>query len=58
MVRRHLLFAQPFAQISRRALRQPPGIHEDERRTMSTNELDKPIVDLVPFLVGHHRLKR
>ncbi len=58
VVRRHLVLAQPLAQIARRPLGQAPRVHEDQRGPMLADQLGDPVVDLLPNLPGHHRLQR
>ena len=42
----------------RHALGEPARVHEDERGAVRLDELDEPVVDLLPHLVRHHRLER
>ena len=42
----------------RHALRQAASVHHDERRAVRLDQLDQPLVDLLPYLAGHDRLER
>ena len=50
--------ARAFRQLVRHALGEPARIHRDERGAVRLDQRDKPIVDFLPDLVGHHRFER
>ena len=54
----HRVLAQALRQRGGRALRQTPGVHEDQRSAMFVDQLFQAVVDLAPHLVRHHRLQR
>ncbi len=58
MVGRHLILAQPLAQIAGRPLGQAPCVHKDQRGPVLADQLGDPVVDLLPNLARHHRLQR
>ena len=55
---RNAFGAEPFGQMHRQALAQPPGVHEHERRAVLGNQLGDAGVDLLPHFCRHHRLER
>ncbi len=55
MMRRHIVFAQSFAQVVCDSLRQPPGVDEHQRGTVLLNQFHQPVVNFVPHLVGRDR---
>ena len=58
VVRRDRVVAEPLREVARGALREPPGIHEHERRPVRADQLREPVVFLDPDLVRHDRLER
>ena len=58
VVRRDLIRPQALGEMQREPLRQPPGVHEHQRRAVLRDQLHQPLVDLVPHLGRHHRLER
>ena len=50
--------AEPLAEVSRQPLRQPPRVHEHQRRPVRRDQRGQAIVVLLPHLVGHDRLER
>ena len=57
VVRCDRLFAEPIAEMPRDTLRHPPGVYEDERRAVGTDQCGQPIVVLLPHLLRHHRIQ-
>ncbi len=55
MMRRHLIFAQPLAQMQRHPLRQPPRVHKHQRGTMRERQLRQAVVNLAPHFVAGDR---
>ena len=58
VVRRHLVRAETFGEMQGQAFRESPGVDEDERRPVLSDELHQSLVDLLPHLRGHDRLER
>ncbi len=58
MMRGDVLLADPFGQMSRHALGQPPRVDEHQRGAVLAGELGEPVVDLRPDLARHHRFQR
>ncbi len=58
VVRGDVVRAQALRELVRHALGQPARVHGDECRAVRLDQLDQPVVVLLPHLVGHHRLER
>src|SRR2546422_836564 len=58
MMARDVLGAEPFGQMHRQALTQPPGVYEHQRRAVLRNQLGDAGIELLPHLRRHHRLER
>ena len=58
VVRGHRLVAEPVAQMPRDAFRQPPRVHEDERRPVLGDQRGQAVVVLLPHFVRHDRGQR
>ena len=51
-MRGHQLFADPFTQVQRYSLRQPPRIHEHQRGSMLQRQRRDAVVNLSPHFIG------
>jgi len=54
----HLVVAESLAEVPCDALRHPPCVHEDERRSVRADQLGQTIVVLLPHFVRHHGAER
>ena len=52
------LFADALGEMTRRPFRQAAGVDEDQGGAVFIDQLFETVVDLRPYLVGHHRLQR
>src|SRR6185295_17854980 len=58
VMRSHILIADALAQIARNSLCHPSCIHEDERGSMSCDQLRETIIDFIEHFARHHGAKR
>jgi hypothetical protein len=58
VMRRDVLLADAVREMPRRALGEPPRVHEHERGAVRAHELGEPVVKLDPNLVRHDGLER
>jgi hypothetical protein len=58
VMRHHVLRADQFGQMTRRALRHPARVHENERRAVILCELRELCLDLLPDFMRHDRFER
>ena len=49
------LFAEEFAELMRQTFREPPCIHEDQRRAMGIDQFDNALIDFLPLLMHADR---
>ena len=58
VMRGDLVRAEPLGEMARRALGEPPGVDEHERRAVLVRERREAVVHLLPRVARHHRLER
>ena len=58
VVGRHIFRSEEVRQVARHTFGEPPGIDENERRSVFTDQLVEPPIDVIPDLTRHHGFKR